>query len=175
MTSQRLSIHLMLHLLPFSPNSNVKLWPPRPNSTPRLGVRVDLGALGRKWYQSKSHPHIPIQRLYTLYAYLAPFGHNIQRGRQIDIDDIQSDRNRRKQLGGNLVGQSAVYTQTRASIDVVVNHYAASMAPKGNSCVAWHLPCKHLFSIAHRFGATGWNMLQWPPDITIRRLASPKK
>ena len=51
-----------------------------PNSTPHLGVRVDLG--GRKWYQSKSRTNIPIWLLYSLWAYLAPFGHNTQRGVQ---------------------------------------------------------------------------------------------
>ena len=50
------------------------------NSTPQFGVRVDLG--GKKWYQSKCRPHIHIRLLYTLQAYLAPFGHNIQHSRQ---------------------------------------------------------------------------------------------
>ena len=50
--------------------------------SPKFGVRVALG--DRKRCQSKSRPHIPIRLLYTLYAYLAPFGHNTQRGRQTD-------------------------------------------------------------------------------------------
>ena len=55
---------------------------PPPIRPPFGGVRVDLG--GRKWYQPKFRPHIPIRLLYTLYAYIAPFSHNIQRGRQTD-------------------------------------------------------------------------------------------
>ena len=41
---------------------------------PHLGGRMDLG--GRKWYQSKCHSHITIRLLNTLFAYLAPLGHN---------------------------------------------------------------------------------------------------
>ena len=61
------------------PPEAVKLW--LPNSTEidlRLGFRVDLG--DRKWLKSKYRPHIPIRLLYTPQAYLAPFGHNTQRG-----------------------------------------------------------------------------------------------
>ena len=36
-----------------------------PNSTPYLGARADLG--GRKCYQSKSRPHMPIRLLCTLH------------------------------------------------------------------------------------------------------------
>ena len=46
---------------------------------------------GQKWYQSKCRPHIPTRLQYTLYAYLAPFGHNTHRGRPADR---QVDRNR---------------------------------------------------------------------------------
>ena len=42
----------------------------------------DLG--GRKWYQSKCRPHMPIWLLYTLYGWLIPFGHNTQPGRHRD-------------------------------------------------------------------------------------------
>ena len=54
----------------------------------RVGKNDGTGPPWYQWYQSQSRPHIPIRLLYTLYAYLAPFGHNTQRGRQ-------SDRNRR--------------------------------------------------------------------------------
>ena len=54
------------------------------------GVRVDLG--GRKYYQSKSRHYIPIQLLCTLWAYLAPFGHNTTRR----TTDRQTDRARGK-------------------------------------------------------------------------------
>ena len=67
---------VLLYLPPYGSNSNVKLCPP-PISTTALwgkGVRADLG--GRKWYQLKCSPHIPFQLLYTLQAYLAPFGYN---------------------------------------------------------------------------------------------------
>ena len=37
---------------------------------------------GRKWYQSKCRPYIPIRLLCILLGYLAPFGHNSQHGRQ---------------------------------------------------------------------------------------------
>ena len=65
---------------PLGRNSKVKLWPQI------CGVRVDIG--DRKRFQPKCRPHIPIRFLYTLRAYLAPFGHKIQRGGQ---KDRQSD------------------------------------------------------------------------------------
>ena len=37
---------------------------------------------GSKMVQIEMSIHIPIRLLYTLYAYLAPFGHNTQRGRR---------------------------------------------------------------------------------------------
>ena len=42
-------------------------------------------------------------------------------------------------VGGNLVGWQARCIQTRASAGLVVNHCAASMAPKGNWRIAWHV------------------------------------
>ena len=68
-----------------------KSWPEfqcqfMPAFDPCLGIRMDLG--GRKYYQLKCRPHIPIWHLYTLYTYLAPFGHNTP------ANDRQSDRNR---------------------------------------------------------------------------------
>ena len=65
---------------------------------PHSGVRVDLG--GRKWYKSKiSSPHSYSTSIHTQEAYLAPFGHNTQRGSQTDRRQTVwrlsvSDRNR---------------------------------------------------------------------------------
>ena len=73
---------ILLYLQPYGRNSNVTLWYPiRPVFQGVGAVRVDLE--GRKWYQSKCHPHIPIRVLYTLHAYLAPFDHDTQSSRQM--------------------------------------------------------------------------------------------
>ena len=72
---------VLLYLLPFGHNSNIKYDLPIQHR-PIFGGEVMVGLGGRKWYQSKSRPHIPNQLIYTLHAYLAPFGHNTQRGRQ---------------------------------------------------------------------------------------------
>ena len=57
-----------------------------------------------------------------------------------------------------------VHTKLRASTGLVVSHCAAAVAPKCNSCVAWHDTLQHFLSLASHFGATGRNVLQWPPD-----------
>ena len=67
---------VLLYLPPFGRDSNVNLW--RPNSTRPFRL------YGRKWYQSKCRPHIPMRLLYTRYI-----GHSTTR--QIDRP---SDRNR---------------------------------------------------------------------------------
>ena len=59
--------------------------PPIRPPPPIFGVTLDLG--GRKWYKSL----IPIRHLYTLYANLAPFGYNTQRGTQT-TDGRQTER-----------------------------------------------------------------------------------
>ena len=51
---------------------------PSPHFDPLFGVRVDLG--GSKMVPVEMSSHIPHVRL--LWDYLAPFGHNTQRGRQ---------------------------------------------------------------------------------------------
>ena len=63
---------------------------PKYDPSPAWGVKMDLG--GRKWYHTKCHLNIHIRLLYTLQAYLAPFGfvYNTQNSRQTE----QSDRNR---------------------------------------------------------------------------------
>ena len=53
--------------------------------TPFEGSGWTYGGSDRKWYQSKSRPHIPVPLLYTTWAHLALFSHNnTQRGRQTD-------------------------------------------------------------------------------------------
>ena len=69
---------VLLYLLPFGRNSDVKLLTPQFDLTPHLEGGVDLG--DRRWYQSKSRFHILIWLLYTL----TPFGHSTQRGKQTD-------------------------------------------------------------------------------------------
>ena len=60
--------NVLLYLLPFGGNSNVKLW--SPNSTPPIsGIMMDTG--GRKWYQSKCRPHILLRLPYTLYKVIS--------------------------------------------------------------------------------------------------------
>ena len=76
----------LFNLLPYGRNFNIKLGPAPNSIRPFWGVRVDL--CGRKWYQSKYRPHIPIPLLFTPLAYLAPISHNTQCGRRAN------DRNR---------------------------------------------------------------------------------
>ena len=77
-TSQYISIQTLVYLLPFGRNSNVKYWPPISTPPPRLGDQD--GPRGSKMVSFE----ILIRRLYKLWAYPAPFGHSIQRGRQTD-------------------------------------------------------------------------------------------
>ena len=48
---------------------------------PVWGIRVNLG--GQKWYQSNVVPTFLFD-FYAHHRFLAPFGHNIQRGRQTE-------------------------------------------------------------------------------------------
>ena len=73
-----------------------------PNSTPRLGIRVD----GPRGVENGTNQNVvPTFLLYfhtdTLYACLAPYGHNTQRGRrQTELSELepkQNCRNRRMQ------------------------------------------------------------------------------
>ena len=62
------------------------------NSTPHLGVGVELGS--RKWYQSKCRPHIPIRLLYAQYGGLSCTVCPQCTTRQTDDRHRPSDRNR---------------------------------------------------------------------------------
>ena len=74
------------YLPPFGRNSNANSYAPSPLSAPFAGLG---GPKGSKCYQSKCRSLIPIRLLYTVQTYLAPFGHDTQRGRQ--TGDRQSD------------------------------------------------------------------------------------
>ena len=71
------------------------------------------------------------------------------------------------------VGGSVWYEHTRASTGLVDNCCAVAMSPKGNSRGTWPVTQKTFFSVAHRFGARGRNMLWWPPDNYNRAAVSP--
>ena len=82
---------VLLYLPPFGRNSNVKLYHPPPNATARLGGG---GAIGSNMVivPIEMSSKYPIRLVYTLYAYLAPFGHNTQRVRQMTDRAIRIGR-----------------------------------------------------------------------------------
>ena len=62
------------------------------------------------------------------------------------------------------VGRSIWYTHTLALLHAWSLAPLWLLYPKGNSRGTWHVTPKHIFSVAHRFGAWGRNIPQWPPD-----------